>query len=194
MNKFKEADEIVRVSNAQPRVPLGYKTEVLLSYEYIDLHNGLSQIHDEFWELVEDTSKPVYTQGMYDNNELPAVGMYFNCSDEVNYDFRIDDFKGKEVEVIAVSDFFGKKVITFYHSTKGLGCGNFLKSWVHPITPAPIELIDNAPYMFEVGGSKFLGFYETSQEAFFDRDDGGEEVAELSDCTNIRHMTVAESK
>jgi hypothetical protein len=62
------------------------------------------------------------------------------------------------------------------------------------ITPAPIELIDNAPYMFEVGGSKFLGFYETSQEAFFDRDDGGEKVAELSDCTNIRPMTVAESK
>jgi hypothetical protein len=62
------------------------------------------------------------------------------------------------------------------------------------ITPAPIQLVDNAPYMFEVGGSKFLGFYETSQEAFFDRDDGGEEVAKLSDCTNIRHMTVAESK
>jgi hypothetical protein len=61
------------------------------------------------------------------------------------------------------------------------------------ITPAPIEYIDNAPYIFEVGGSQHLGFYEKSQEAFFDRDDGGDEVAKLSDCTNIRLMTV-ESK
>jgi hypothetical protein len=58
------------------------------------------------------------------------------------------------------------------------------------ITPAPVEYIDNAPYMFEVGGSKFLGFYEASQEAFFDNDEGGDEVAKLSDCTNIRPMTV----
>jgi hypothetical protein len=61
------------------------------------------------------------------------------------------------------------------------------------ITPAPIEYIDNAPYIFEVGGSQHLGFYEKSQKAFFDRDDGGDEVAKLSDCTNIRLMTV-ESK
>ena len=80
----------------------------------------------------------------------------------------------------------------------------FDKQWLHikevpasenmgTITPAPIEYIDNAPYIFEVGGSQHLGFYEKSQEAFFDRDDGGDEVAKLSDCTNIRLMTV-ESK
>tara|TARA_R110000803_G_scaffold198048_1_gene261726 strand:- start:495 stop:1073 length:579 start_codon:yes stop_codon:yes gene_type:complete len=192
MKKFKEGDEIVRVSNAQPRVPLCYKAKVLLSYEYIDLHNGLSQIHDEFWELAEDTSKPVYTQEMYDNDELPAVGMFFNIGDGINYESRIDDFKNTEVKVIAVSDLNERKVITFYHLTMGLGCGFFLKSWVHP-TPAPIELTNGKAYTFDESGyqkNDCVGLYEKSRHKFHLTN----YTVFVNDCTSIRPMTVAESK
>jgi hypothetical protein len=61
------------------------------------------------------------------------------------------------------------------------------------ITPAPIELIDNGAYMFDFKDETCIGFYELSQEAFFDRHDGGKQIAKLSFCTNIRLMTV-ESK
>ena len=63
---------------------------------------------------------------------------------------------------------------------------------VGTITPAPIDLVNGAAYMFEVGGSKFLGFYKESQEAFFDNVEGGDGIAHLSDCTNIRPMAVVE--
>jgi hypothetical protein len=61
------------------------------------------------------------------------------------------------------------------------------------ITPAPIELVDNGAYMFDFKDETCIGFYELSQEAFFDRHDGGKQIAKLSFCTNIRLMTV-ESK
>tara|TARA_R110000824_G_scaffold156804_1_gene330010 strand:+ start:156 stop:749 length:594 start_codon:yes stop_codon:yes gene_type:complete len=197
MNKFKEGDEIVRTKIECKSAPIGYKTIIevgTLSRKllYPNIYGRLASVNEDDWELAEDTSKPVYTQEMHDNNELPAVGMYFNCSDEVNYDTRIDDFKGKEVEVIAVSDFFGKKVITFYHSTKGLGCGNFLKSWVHPITPAPIELIDGNAYMFDYHKNRkpVIGVYSKSNETFLTVSDDHFAF----NCTNIRPMTVTESK
>jgi hypothetical protein len=150
-------------------------------------------IHDVDIELAEDTSKPVYTQEMYDNCELPTVGMYFNCSDEINYDSRIEDFKNTEVKVIAISDLDQKKVITFYHLTMGLGCGNFLKSWVHPITPAPIELIDGNAYMFNINGT-WVGFYRESRNCFFTQLINGNKIASVNECTKILPMTVAESK
>jgi hypothetical protein len=96
---------------------------------------------------------------------------------------RLISINPKSTHPFRVSDREGWKYITVIRSPQTFGT----------ITPAPIEYIDNAPYIFEVGGSQHLGFYEKSQEAFFDRDDGGDEVAKLSDCTNIRLMTV-ESK
>jgi hypothetical protein len=67
------------------------------------------------------------------------------------------------------------------------------ESKIGTITPAPIELIDNGAYMFDFKDETCIGFYELSQEAFFDRHDGGKQIAKLSFCTNIRPMTV-ESK
>jgi hypothetical protein len=173
MRKFKEGDKVKVIGrNATLNRKIKYgdvRTVTNTMSDSVQL-DGIDDgwLEDISVELAEDTSKPVYTQEMYDKGELPAVGMYFNCSDEVNYDTRIDDFKGKEVEVIAVSDFFGKKVITFYHSTKGLGCGNFLKSWVHPITPAPIELIDGNSYMFDYhkNWKEIVGVYSQRGESF----------------------------
>jgi hypothetical protein len=194
MSKFKTGDEIVRTKGDYNWAPLGYKAIVLKGYFYIDaLGKSNNEVADDFWELAEDTSKPVYTQEMYDNGELPTVGMRFQCCHEFEGGSRIDDFNGKEVKVIAVSDSLGKKVITFYHSTKGLGCGNFLKSWVHPITPAPIDLIDGNAYMFNINGT-WVGFYRESRNCFFTQLVNGNKIASVNECTKIRPMTVAESK
>jgi hypothetical protein len=198
MRKFKEGDKVKvigRNATLNRKIKYGDVRTVTNTMSDLVQLDGIDDgwLEDISVELAEDTSKPVYTQEMHDKGELPAVGMYFNCSDEVNYDTRIDDFKGKEVEVIAVSDFFGKKVITFYHSTKGLGCGNFLKSWVHPITPAPIELIDGKAYMFDESGYQkkdCVGLYEKFRHKFHLTN----YAVFVNDCTNIRPMTVTESK
>jgi hypothetical protein len=60
------------------------------------------------------------------------------------------------------------------------------------ITPVPTELIDNAAYMFNCyHGNNRLGFYESSQDAFFNERDGGDEVAKACECSDIRLMTLA---
>ena len=58
------------------------------------------------------------------------------------------------------------------------------------ITPAPIELIDGDAYMFNYRGDEGIGLYEEDESLFF-------MVGcsyNLENCTNIRHMTVTESK
>lgn len=90
----------------------------------------------EFNQCVEDCSnnfgkktKPVFTQAMVDNDELPSVGSKFLVGCEMKSDSRIADFMGLEVDVIGVN----KRVITFKHCTMGFGCGVYYKRWVKPI-------------------------------------------------------------
>jgi hypothetical protein len=173
MSKFKEGDEIVRVKGFYKHAPRGYKTKVLKGNEYLDAEGDIININDEFWELAEDTSKPVYTKLMWQCDELLKIGMRF-ATEAGEY----------------IAEYTNEKSVCFTDENGFLVAIN--RAYAKPI-PAPIDFTDNAPYMFEVGGSKFLGFYEASQEAFFDRDDGGDEMFELCDCTNIRPMTVAES-
>jgi hypothetical protein len=66
------------------------------------------------------------------------------------------------------------------------------------ITPVPTKLIDNAAYMFNChsGNNSWLsfnrlGFYESSQDAFFNERDGGDESAKACECSDIRLMTLA---
>ena len=61
------------------------------------------------------------------------------------------------------------------------------------ITPAPIELINGAPYMFDVRENTFLGFYRDRRKSFFYEIINGNKIAGASEATNIRLMTV-ESK
>ena len=61
------------------------------------------------------------------------------------------------------------------------------------ITPAPIELINGAAYMFDVRENTFLGFYRESRKSFFYEITNGNKIAGASEATNIRLMTV-ESK
>ena len=60
------------------------------------------------------------------------------------------------------------------------------------ITPAPIELVDGAAYMFCLE-TTWVGFYRVSRKSFFDRLVGGNKICGLAEVTNIRPMTV-ESK
>ena len=58
------------------------------------------------------------------------------------------------------------------------------------ITPAPVELISGTAYVFDINHSTHIGFYDTSQKAFFYSMFKGAPVASLKDCANIREMTV----
>jgi hypothetical protein len=60
------------------------------------------------------------------------------------------------------------------------------------ITPAPIELVDGAAYMFDLA-TQWVGFYVKERNSFFSGRSSGNKIAGVSECTNIRLMTV-ESK
>jgi hypothetical protein len=64
MNKFKVGDKIVRVNVDTNWAPLGYKTTVLESYEYMGADSEVTPINDCNWEI----AKPKWT--IY-NNTLP---------------------------------------------------------------------------------------------------------------------------
>jgi hypothetical protein len=55
------------------------------------------------------------------------------------------------------------------------------------ITPAPIELVDGAAYMFDINGFVALGFYREDRKSFFSC---GNKVCGLAEATDIRLMTV----
>jgi|TARA_R110000744_G_scaffold91971_1_gene178318 hypothetical protein len=61
------------------------------------------------------------------------------------------------------------------------------------ITPAPIDLIDGAAYMFDVGwGNAYLGFYKEDRKAFFNQLVNGNKIAAVNESKNIRPMTVVD--
>jgi hypothetical protein len=56
------------------------------------------------------------------------------------------------------------------------------------ITPAPIELIDGAAYMFDLA-TQWVGFYVKERNSFFSGRSSGNKLAGVSECKNIRLMT-----
>ena len=134
---------------------------------------------------------PVFTQEMSDSGEIPSLGMMFKCGNEFENDSRLVDFNGRKVKVIGISDLSDEKVITFSNETWGIGCGIFSKKWVQPL-PAPIDLVDGAPYMFYLKAT-LTGFYRASRKSFCTRLIGGNKICGVTEATNIRLMTV-ESK
>jgi hypothetical protein len=83
-------------------------------------------------EIMAKSKESVYTQEMFDNGEVPHIGMMFICK-EKTFDSRISDFLNKAVEVVGISKLNGDEVITFSHETSGIGCGIFGECWVKPI-------------------------------------------------------------
>ena len=64
------------------------------------------------------------------------------------------------------------------------------ESKIGTITPAPIELVNGAAYMFDVRENTFLGFYRERRKSFFYEIINGNKIAGASEATNIRLMTV----
>ena len=141
--------------------------------------------------MSEIKAVPVFTHEMSDNGEIPSVGMMFQCGAEFESDSRLVDFNGRKVKVIGISDLSDEKVITFSHETRGIGCGIFSKKWVRPL-PAPINLVDGAPYMFYLKAT-LTGFYRASRKSFFDRLVGGNKICAVTEAADIQALTV-ESK
>ena len=204
MNKFKEGDEIVIVKTTkgcQSNLKVGDKAiiDTIFFNKYKGVNTSANMLCDknigscfhglENIELAEDTSKPTYTQKMYDNNQLPAVGMTFQCWDRFGDDHRLFDFNGKEVKVIGITNLNDEKVITFSQEGMGIGCGVFVTTWVNPI-PAPIELIDGNAYTFDYQSKLTIGLYYKLNNMFYMADFS----LSVKNCSNIRPMTVAESK
>jgi hypothetical protein len=179
MRKFKEGDEIVRTANFWGHAPEGWASKVTNGNKYIDKHGDLMQILDCDWELAEDTSKPVTVT--HEGNVYEIGKYYLFRMHSVTWTLGI-------LEKINNSD-------TCYFCTP-------FKEWLYikeipasehlgTITPAPIELIDGNAYMFDYEGVSCTGVYEAVTERFyFTR---GRHIL-ASYCTNIRPMTVTESK
>ncbi len=90
---------------------------------------------DESFSAVAD-DKPVFTQAMADNNELPPIGSYFIVTN-LEGDSRLGDFFDLKVEVIGLCEFDkSETVVTFKHPVHGVGCGMYGKeyaSWAKTI-------------------------------------------------------------
>ncbi len=62
------------------------------------------------------------------------------------------------------------------------------------IKHAPVEMINGNAYIFDINDSTYIGFYNKFQKAFFHSLSWIHQVAALEDCTDIREMTVKETK
>ena len=177
MSKFKVGDKIVRVAVDAKWAPIGHRSVVLYGNMYLDALNEINDIIDNYWELAEEAT-PVFTQEMSDKKELPSIGSYFLS-------------EGKKVKTLSTTKEEGG-VVTFLTDKGGIACCWNNASWVHPITPAPIKLIDGNAYMFDYGGMENVrGIYDAESERFYFTK--GRHVS-VSNCMLIRPMTVAESK
>jgi hypothetical protein len=176
MSKFKESDEIVRVISGTSWAPLGFTCNYMTASNgfgfYFDIHGRKTFIDEDNWELAEDTSKTVYTQEMHDKGELPAVGMSF-ATEAGEY----------------IAKYTNEKSVCFTDENGFLVAIN--RGYAKPI-PAPIELIDGNAYMFDYHKNRkpVIGVYSKSNETFLTVSDDHFAF----NCTNIRPMTVAESK
>jgi hypothetical protein len=176
MNKFKEGDGIVRASMDARWARIGFKATVLCGNMYLDALGKINEIIDDYWELAEDTSKLVTVT--HEGN-VYEVGKYYLFSDNGN------EWALSRLACINSQNSFkfesDRSVWNLIKETKGS---------IGTITTAPIELIDGNAYMFNYQGIKHIGLYEKNESSFF-------MVGcsyNLENCTNIRPMTVTESK
>jgi hypothetical protein len=173
MSKFREGDEIVRACMDARWARIGFKAIVLEGNMYLDALGETKDILDEYWELAEDTSKSVYTKLMWQCDELPKIGMMF-ATEAGEY----------------IAEYTNEKSVCFTDENGFLVAIN--RGYVKPIS-APIELIDGNAYMFDWSDRPMkdsIGVYSLDSQRFYFV--SGHVLA--SYCTNIRPMTVAESK
>jgi hypothetical protein len=139
-------------------------------------------------ELAEDTSKPVYTQEMADNGEVPAVGMSFLLKNKnADKTWARPGFYPAKMKAIGDELFIVENGATC--NDKKESVGSILDYLFSPI-PAPIELINGNAYMFDYEGKQTIGLYYKLNDMFYMSDFS----LSVKKCTNIRPMTVSESK
>jgi hypothetical protein len=177
MRKFKLGDKIVRVANFYRHAPEGFQAKVLKNYRYLDFEGQSIPVNDHIWELAEDTIKPVT-----DGGNIYEIGKYYLFTDN-----------GKKFTLAKLTH-IGKGDHPFHTNEKDFFRYMYEVGTLEntgTITPAPIDLIDGNAYMFDYEGVSCTGVYEAVTERFyFTR---GRHIL-ASHCTNIRPMTVAESK
>jgi hypothetical protein len=186
MSKFKEGDKIVRVANFYRHAPEGFQAKVLKNYRYLDFEGQSIPVNDHIWELAEDTSKPVTVT--HEGN-VYEVGKRYVFTDSLPLG---DDFTVSKLNFIYVpnsdpSYVFDSEGLPYRYAVSlsevNLDAGT--------ITPAPIELINGNAYMFDWRSSKdLIGIYSVCREIIITIGDN----FISKHCTNIRPMTVAESK
>tara|TARA_R110000772_G_scaffold132766_1_gene241249 strand:+ start:119 stop:1000 length:882 start_codon:yes stop_codon:yes gene_type:complete len=127
--------------------------------------------------------KPVFTQAMADNGELPSVGM--ECMALVDLNWRKVEVLAKKING-AGFDVAACRVI----SEIGGQCG--LLYWCmefKPLTP-PIELIDGGKYEFELCfGDYRLGYWKEERNSFFDSLLCVNKICGKSEASNIQPLT-----
>jgi hypothetical protein len=179
MNKFKEGDGIVRASMDARWARIGFKATVLCGNMYLDALGKINDIIDDYWELAEDTSKTVtvtHEGKVYELNKDYLFGK-FKTMLKLKW---IDSLSEYPFQTIEGCHETGYKEI--FLCTPDLGT----------ITPAPIDLIDGNAYMFDYHKSRkpAIGVYSASNNTFLTVSNDHF----VFNCTNIRPMTVAESK
>ena len=186
MNKFKLGDKIVRTKNGHALAPIGYKSIVEIGaaskkLRFSDATGWLIGINNDDWELAEDTSNPGTVT--HEGNVYEIGKDYLFSRDGINWTYDkfvgIDGGYSKPFCTLNMEWLYIKEV----PASKNMGT----------ITPAPIELIDGAAYMFNINGT-WVGFYREGRNCFFTQLVNGNKIASVNECTNIRPMTVAESK
>jgi hypothetical protein len=162
--------------------------------EYLVLIGDISNENcDDCWhdvdniELAEDTSKPVTVT--HEGN-VYEIGKPYLFSDGGNYWHLL---KLKRVVVggpLPFEVWLTASKSTVFSLIKEVPASGYLGT----ITPAPIELIDGNAYMFDekipYSNKDCIGIYENHKHKFHLKNYS----VFVESCTNIRPMTVAESK
>jgi hypothetical protein len=178
MNKFKEGDGIVRASMDARWARIGFKATVLCGNMYLDALGKINEIIDDYWELAEDTSKLVTVTHEGNVYELDKHYLFGN-SHQLHRLLKIDKLSDFPFRVLDKGQENGFTKIHLVDLNTGT------------ITPAPIELINGAAYSFSVRKSETViaGIYDGR---VFNVSQG--QWVDFESCTNIRPMTVTESK
>ena len=146
--------------------------------EFVCTFDEFSKCVDEMskaeWIKPKAEAKPVYTQAMADNGELPIAGMECMISDET---YSAEYFSGVILFVGISNTVWTHGKVEYSQSSQYL---NF-----KPITP-PIDLIDGEAYKFIYNGKFNIGIYDSDDGRFyFPR---GYVLSSYP--TNIKHLTV----
>ena len=176
MSKFKVGDNVV------------FNIDFVGKFEVIETNGTRVMIIKEgksiwfteysFSLAAEDTSK---SETVTHEGNVYQIGQCYLFSDDGVH------WHSDNLERIAEDDDFEFKCT----SCNWKNCKSFTSAEIGTITPAPIELIDGNAYMFDFGvtGNR-IGVYSNSSGKFI----YPAGYTSAVNCTNIRPMTVSESK